>query len=197
VIKRHLARVPRPWRHVLDWLFTIVGAVAIVFAIKAWVVNPYRIPSASMETTLHCAQPASSCLSHFSDRILANRLIYRFRKPKRGEIAVFRVPEIAKVRCGSGGVFVKRIIGLPGEVLEEKRGYVYINGKKLDEPYIRPARRDAMNFHPLKIGRNRYFMMGDNRASSCDSRVWLTVPRENFIGEVVGIYWPPNRIRIL
>jgi signal peptidase I len=197
MIKRQLSRLPRPLRIGLDWVFTIVAAVAIVLAIKSWVVNPYRIPSASMEPTFHCAQPASDCLSRFSDRVLANRLIYRIRDPKRGEIVVFHVPEIAKERCGAGGVFVKRIIGLPGEMLEEKHGYVYINGKKLDEPYIKAARRDVRNFHPIRIARDNYFMMGDNRVSSCDSRVWLTVPRKSLIGEIFGVYWPPDRIRIM
>jgi signal peptidase I len=189
--------IPQPWRTIIDWIFTIVGAIAIVLAIKAWVVNPYRIPSSSMEPTLHCARPASGCESRFSDRVLANRLIYHFRDPRRGEIVVFKVPDLARERCGAGGVFVKRIIGLPGELLEERRGYVYINGKKLDEPYIKPARRDFQNFHPLKIDPGHYFMMGDNRASSCDSRVWLTVPRANIIGKVFAIYWPPNRIRLM
>jgi signal peptidase I len=189
--------IPQPWRTIIDWIFTIVGAIAIVLAIKAWVVNPYRIPSSSMEPTLHCARPANGCESRFSDRVLANRLIYHFRDPRRGEIIVFQVPEIAKARCGAGGVFVKRIIGLPGETLEERHGFVYINGKKLDDPYIKPGRRDFQNFRATTIEPGHYFMMGDNRASSCDSRVWGTVPRANIIGKVFAIYWPPNRIRFM
>jgi signal peptidase I len=186
--------VPAPWRTVIDWVLTIAGAIAIVLAIKAWIVNPYRIPSSSMEPTLHCARPASGCLARFSDRVLANRFIYHFRNPERGEIVVFDVPELAKARCGAGGVFVKRIIGLPGELWEERHGYVYINGKRLGEPYIKADRRDFMNHHPVKIDPGNYFMMGDNRASSCDSRVWGTVPRKNIIGKVFAVYWPPNRI---
>ena len=190
--------VPQPWRTIIDWVVTIVGAIAIVLVIKAYVVNPYRIPSSSMEPTLHCARDGGTgCLARFSDRVLANRLIYHFRDPKRGEIVVFKVPDVAKERCGAGGVFVKRIIGLPGDLLQEKHGYVYINGKKLNEPYIRPDRRDFMNFHLTKIDPDNYFMMGDNRTSSCDSRVWGTVPRANIIGEVFAIYWPPFRIRFM
>jgi signal peptidase I len=184
----------RRTRIALDWILTIAGAVGIVFAVKFYVVNPYRIPSSSMEPTLHCARPASGCLARFSDRVLANRFIYHFRNPHRGEIVVFDVPELAKARCGAGGVFVKRIIGLPGELLEEKHGYVYINGKRLKESYIKPERRDFMNHHPVKIDPGNYFMMGDNRASSCDSRVWGTVPRKNIIGKVFAVYWPPQRI---
>jgi signal peptidase I len=186
--------VPQPWRTAIDWVLTIAGAIAIVLAIKAWIVNPYRIPSSSMEPTLHCARPASGCLARFSDRVLANRFIYHFRNPHRGEIVVFDVPDLAKARCGAGGVFVKRIIGLPGELWEEKHGYVYINGKRLKESYIKPERRDFMNHHPVKIDPGNYFMMGDNRASSCDSRVWGTVPRQNIIGKVFAVYWPPQRI---
>jgi signal peptidase I len=186
--------IPQPWRTAIEWVLTIAGAIAIVLAIKAWIVNPYRIPSSSMEPTLHCARPASGCLARFSDRVLANRFIYHFRNPKRGEIVVFDVPELAEARCGAGGVFVKRIIGLPGELWEERHGYIYINGKRLDEPYIKADRRDFMNHHPVKIDPGNYFMMGDNRASSCDSRVWGTVPRKNIIGKVFAVYWPPNRI---
>ena len=186
--------VPAPWRTALDWVLTIAGAIAIVLAIKAWIVNPYRIPSSSMEQTLHCARPASGCIARFSDRVLANRFIYHFRNPERGEIVVFDVPELAKARCGAGGVFVKRIIGLPGELFEERHGYVFINGKRLKESYIKADRRDFMNHHPVKIDPGNYFMMGDNRQSSCDSRVWGTVPRKNIIGKVFAVYWPPNRI---
>jgi len=186
--------VPQPWRTVIDWIFTIGGAIVIVLAIKAWIVNPYRIPSSSMEPTLHCARNASGCLARFSDRVLANRFIYHFQDPKPGDIVVFDVPDIARAKCGAGGVFVKRIIGAPGDTWEEKRGYVYINGKRLKESYLAPGRRDFMSHAKVKIGKNRYFMMGDNRASSCDSRVWGTVPRKNIIGKVFFVYWPPTRI---
>src|SRR5205085_7323647 len=108
----------------------------------------------------------------------------------------FHVPETAKARCGAGGVFVKRIIGLPGETLAEKHGYVYINGKKLNEPYIKPDRRDFQNHQAEVISPSNYFMMGDNRAQSCDSRVWGTVRRKSIFGKGFAIYWPPQRILI-
>jgi len=187
--------LPRSARVALDWIFTIAGAIVIVFALKAWVVNPYRIPSSSMEPTLHCAKPSPGCEARFSDRVLANRFIYRFRDPKRGEIIVFKTPPEAAIRCGEGGTFVKRLIGLPGELVTERDGYVYINGKRLDEPYIKADRRD--HEPPRSFGRvpaDHYFFMGDNRASSCDSRSWGSVPRKNLIGEVFFVYWPPNRI---
>ena len=186
----------RGTRIALDWILTIVGAIAIVVAVKFYVVNPYRIPSSSMEPTLHCARPGMSCEARFSDRVLANRLMYHFRDPKRGEIVVFNTPQAAKERCGAGGVFVKRIIGLPGDVWSERNGFVYIDGKRLEEPYIKPDRRDHQTKDPVKIAKGRYFMMGDNREASCDSRVWGTVPRKLLIGEVFFTYWPPNRISI-
>lgn len=192
--------LPHGLRVTIDWIVTIVGAVAIVLAIKAYVVNPYRIPSSSMEPTLHCAREAHGCEARFSDRVLANRFIYRFADPKRGEIVVFETPPAARTRCGAGGTFVKRLIGLPGERLElrSEKGlsYVYIDGKKLDEPYISPDRRDARGPETFQIPAGQYFMMGDNRSQSCDSREWGTVPRRNLIGKVFATYWPPNRISV-
>jgi signal peptidase I len=194
-VSRATRNLPRGWRVTIDWIVTIVGAIAIVLAIKAWVINPYRIPSSSMEPTLHCARPGSGCESRFSDRVLANRFIYHFRKPHRGDIIVFKTPPLAKQRCGAGGTFVKRLIALPGERWEEKNGFIFINGKKLIEPYVKPDRRDTATSYPeRKIPKGMYFMMGDNRTQSCDSREWGPVPRKNLIGEVFAVYWPPQRI---
>src|SRR5262249_56988465 len=94
--------LPRQWRIAIDWAITILGAIAIVLAIKAYVVNPYRIPSSSMEPTLHCARPGSGCEARWSDRVLANRFIYHFRDPKRGEIVVFKTPKAAEIACNAG-----------------------------------------------------------------------------------------------
>jgi signal peptidase I len=194
-VTRATRNLPRGWRITIDWIVTIVGAIAIVLAIKAWVVNPYRIPSSSMEPTLHCARPGSGCEARFSDRVLANRFIYHFRKPHRGDIIVFKTPPLAKQRCGAGGTFVKRLIALPGETWQEKNGFIFIDGKKLIEPYVKSDRRDTGTSYPArKIPPSMYFMMGDNRTQSCDSREWGAVPRSNLIGEVFAVYWPPNRI---
>jgi signal peptidase I len=193
--------LPHGLRVTIDWAVTIIGAVAIVLLVKAFVVNPYRIPSSSMEPTLHCAEPAIQCEARFSDRVLANRFIYHLRDPRRGEIIVFKTPPEARIKCGAGGTFVKRLIGLPGDSVEVRlrggSGYVYINGKPLNEPYIKPDRRaSAQAFGPVKVKPGNYFMMGDNRSSSCDSRMWGTVPRDNLIGKVFATYWPPNRISL-
>jgi signal peptidase I len=200
-LTRLTAGLPRGLRIAIDWIVTIIGAIAIVLLVKAYIVNPYRIPSSSMETTLHCAEPAPGCEASFSDRVLANRFIYHLRDPRRGEIIVFNTPPEALVKCGAGGTFVKRLIGLPGERieirLERGDGYVYIDGERLEEPYLTPERRSALNeMAPRTIPDDHYFMMGDNRAQSCDSREWGAVPRENLIGKVFATYWPPNRISL-
>jgi signal peptidase I len=187
------AGLPAPWPTVVDWIVTIVVAVGAVLAIKAWVVNPYRIPSSSMEPTLHCAQPQPGCLANYSDRVLANRFIYHFRDPHRGDIVVFKTPEKAFEACGAGGTFVKRIIGLPGDVVSERRGTVFINGRPLDEAYVPQDERDDRTGR-WEVPQGSYFMMGDNRAQSCDSREWGSVPRSDLIGPVFAVYWPPQRI---
>jgi signal peptidase I len=111
-------------------------------------------------------------------------------------VIVFKTPPAAAARCGAGGTFVKRLIGLPGDEWEERNGYVYINGRRLDESYVKPTRRDSRTIATMKIPPNHYFMMGDNRNSSCDSREWGTVPKENLIGKVFAVYWPPARISV-
>ncbi len=187
-------------RSVIDWIVTVAIAVVVVLALKAWVVNPYRIPSASMEPTLHCARPTPGCEAGASDRILVNRFIYHFRDPKRKEIVVFNAPKRAALMCRSG-VYVKRIIGLPGDRWQERDGYVYIDGKRLDEPYVQADRRDRQNVQlsdllpgATVIPKDRYLMMGDNRSASCDSRRWGLVPRKDLIGKVFLTYWPLRRI---
>jgi signal peptidase I len=197
-LDRVTGRLPRRVRIVVDWLVTIVGAIAIVLAIKAFVVNPYRIPSSSMEPTLHCARPAQLCEARFSDRVLANRFIYHFREPARGDIVVFETPPEAQAKCGAGGTFVKRIVGLPGERVQLRtvrdHSFVYIDGRRLDEPYIELDRRDLRPNETFRVPQDHFFVMGDNRSQSCDSREWGSVPRENLIGKVFMTYWPPNRI---
>jgi signal peptidase I len=109
-----VSRLPGPWGKVADWLVTLAFAVAFVLMFETEVAKPYRIPSSSMEGTLHCARPASGCRAATSDRILVNRLAYLFGSPQRGQIVVFKAPAGAN-RCaaGDGGTtFVKRLIGL-------------------------------------------------------------------------------------
>ncbi len=197
VLDRATSRLSRPWRTTIDWLVTIMVAIVAVLAFETEVAKPFRIPTSSMEPTLHCARPGTGCEARFSDRVIACEICYRFSAPARGDIVVFRAPPAARACDGTNpGVFVKRLIGLPGETWKEVHGYVYIDGKPLNEPYIQPGRRDTSTYTLRKIPKGQYFMMGDNRAESCDSRTWGTVPRGNLIGEVVATYWPPTRIAL-
>lgn len=195
VLDRSQSRMPQPWRTLVDWLVTIALAVAFVLAFQATVAKPYVIPTGSMEPTLHCAKPAAFCEGRFSDRVVANRLAYRFGDPERGQIVVFTTPEAAE-RCGpglGGSIFVKRIIGLPGERVSVKDGVIHINGDRLAEPYVEPARRGHVDGSWPRIGPGHYFVLGDNRVHSCDSRTWGTVSRDDLIGPVMLTYWPPTR----
>jgi signal peptidase I len=198
--------LPRSVRVTLDWILTIAGAILIVLALKEWVVNPYRIPSSSMEPTLNCAKgPANpGCLGNSSDRVLACRICLDFSSPSRGDIVVFNTPSEAALKCGEGGTFVKRVIGLPGETVhEDTKGFISIKKPgssafvKLKEPYLPAKNRLADSQHfgqSWTVPANSYFMMGDNRAESCDSRTWGAVPRNKLIGIVFFVYWPPDRI---
>jgi signal peptidase I len=178
--------LPHGARVALDWILTIAGAIIIVLA-------------------LNCAKPALGCLGDSSDRVLACRICLDFGPPSRGDIVVFNTPREAALKCGEGGTFVKRVIGLPGEtVREDDNGFIWIRGPnskkwvKLKEPYLTSQRRLADSAHFgqkwKKIPPNDYFMMGDNRAQSCDSRSWGPVPRDKLIGTVFFVYWPPDRI---
>ena len=200
-------RLPDPWRKILDWVVTVAVAIGFVLAFQAEVAKPYRIPSASMEHTLHCARPAFGCEASMSDRVLVNRLAYDFGSPQRGQIVVFTAPSRAN-DCHSGDAgttFVKRLIGLPGEtVREDGQGFIWIREAdartwtKLAEPYLSARSRlaDGKDFSHTwkKVPQGQYLMLGDNRANSCDSRTWGPVPRANLIGPVILTYWPPDRI---
>jgi signal peptidase I len=180
-------------RIAVDWAVTITVAVLIVLGLKTYVVTPYRIPSSSMEPTLHCARPADGCEARLSDRVLACRVCLDISAPSRGDVIVFHTPPQAERRCGEGGTFVKRLIGLPGETVTEKNGHVSVDGRPLAESYV--ERRDTQS-GAWHVPKSEYFFMGDNRAQSCDSRQWGSVPRGYLIGTVFLRYWPPNLLGI-
>jgi signal peptidase I len=194
ILDRSLSRLPRRVRTLLDWSATITVAVVAVLLFHAEVAKPYRVPSASMEPTLHCAKPADGCRARFSDRVIADRIVYRFHPPERGDIIVFKAPAKVQAACDAGGAFVKRIVGLPGEQVSMRDGRVLINGIPLQEPYLTPDYRGHANGLWPRSSRDGYFVLGDNRTMSCDSRRWGVVPRDNIIGRAELRYWPPNRI---
>jgi signal peptidase I len=179
----------------VDWAVTLAVAFGCVLAFQAEIAKPFRIPTSSMEPTLHCARPVDGCQADRSDRVIADRLAYRFRDPERGEVVVFETPPLADTVCPAGGTFVKRIVGLPGEHVELTDGRVLIDGVLLDEWYIRTApQRGADSRDFGRVPRGEYFVLGDNRTRSCDSRSWGTVPRSDLIGPVAFTYWPPDRL---
>jgi len=196
VPRRLASRLPRPWRRVLDWVLTIAAAVALVLVFEAEVAKPYQVPSPSMEPTLHCARPGKGCEARFSDRVIALRIVYRFRDPHRGEIAVFHAPAAAAQCGGESGVFIKRVIGLPGETVSERNGVLFVDGKRLLDQYVPAVQRDHRTQSWPLLKAKQYFMMCDNRPGSCDSREWGPVPRTSFIGPATITYWPPNRMTV-
>jgi len=193
----------RAWRFapVVEIIATIALALVLAESVQAAVVKPFVIPSQSMEPTLLPGQ-----------RVLVNRLAYDFGGlPQRGDIVVFHPPSSltcaanvpATEPCPRGvsshasDYFVKRVIGLPGDRLSIENGHPVINGKELtDEPYITPC-TDSTSCempHTIVIPRGEYYMMGDNRGDSDDSRYWGPVPLSWIIGEVFATYWPIDRI---
>ena len=123
------------------------------------------------------------------ERVLANKLAYHLGSPQRGQIIIFEYPKDPKQ------IYIKRVIGLPGETVAMQGGDVLINGQPLPEPYKIYAAHGDMA--PQRVGRGTYFMMGDNRDVSDDSRYWGDLPRTDIIGKAVACYWPPNRCQVL
>jgi signal peptidase I len=183
-------------RRVLVTIACVVGALVVALPLLAsvGVMHVYRIESSSMEPTVHCARPGSECLAAHSDRGVVVR--YVVGSPARGDLVAFHTPPLARLRCGSGGTFLKRVIGLPGDTWAERDGVVTIDGSPPREPYVESGRRDSRTIAAERIPPHHYFLLGDNRQASCDSRVWGTVARSAIIGKVVATYWPPGRAEI-
>ena len=119
------------------------------------------------------------------ERLLVNKAVYHFHEPERGDVIILHPPFNPKL------TYIKRVIAAPGDTVEVKSGAVYINGSKLDEPYIKEP--PNYTFPQKKIPENEYFVLGDNRNNAYDSHRWGTVPRQNIIGKVWLVIWPPAR----
>jgi signal peptidase I len=175
----------------LGLLGAVVGAAIVVGLVAFFfVAKHYRVPSSAMEPTLHCARPETGCLAKHQDRFV----VFTFLDYGRGDLVVFETPPAAEERCGAGGVYVKRIVAEPGDVWEERNGVVFVDDRKLDEPYIEPGRRDSQSYPPVRLRADQFYLLGDNRAASCDSRVFGPVDRDLITGKVFARYWPPSRI---
>lgn len=179
------------------WEYTkaIVTALILALIIRTYVIQAFKIPSGSMLQTLL-----------IGDHILVNKFIYGtklpfsdkrilvFTKPKRGDIIVFKYPE------DPSRDFIKRVIGVEGDIIEEKNKIVYVNGKPLNEPYVQHTDNSVGieprdNFGPYLVPKNKLFVMGDNRDQSYDSRYWGYVDMKDVKGKAFIIYWSWDNIR--
>ncbi len=164
----------------------LLVAVALVFGfVRPFVVQTFWIPSESMVPTLEVG-----------DRVFVNKFVYRFSEPKRGDIVVFKSAE------GGDEDLIKRVIGLPGDHVALYHNELFVNFRRLEEPYVKEsyAQEDEFSdnsFIATTVPEGKVLMMGDNRANSRDSRSFGAVPLENIVGEAFATFWPPSRIGLL
>ena len=178
-------------------LEVVLPALLLFLVLRTFIIEARYVPSPSMRPTII-----------EWDRFLVEKVSYRFREPKRGDIVVFHPTEEAKAlaneeqrRRGEHPVklddFIKRVIGLPGETVEISEGKVWINGVPLTEKYISPDRRPIYEFGPVTLGEDEYFVLGDNRNQSWDSHYWGFLPRKNIVGRAFWRFWPLKRMGII
>ena len=175
--KQPLQKAENPW---VEGLKTIVLSAFLAFGIRSFVAEARYIPSGSMEPTLQ-----------INDRLIIDKLSYKFKSPQRGDIVVFSPTDTLK-KQNFKDAFIKRVIGLPGDKVQVKGARVYVNDKPLREQYI----EDAPNYDygPVTVTDNQYLVLGDNRNNSYDSHYWGFVPHDNIIGRAVVRFWPINRV---
>jgi signal peptidase I len=167
-------------RGIIEWLIVLVIAVTASFLIRTFVFQTFFIPSGSMNPTLWKG-----------NRIVVDKLSVDFGTINIGDIVVFKAPPAVKRACGDDDVdLVKRVIGLPGDHLTSKGNTIYVNGKALDQKWTHYKQIGNTPIGNVTVPKGQYFMMGDNHAGSCDSRMWGTVPRSNIIGKVFLKFWP-------
>jgi len=177
------ARIRRRRRWIVEWTVVLLVAVGLALGVRAYVAQTYFIPSASMQPTLL-----------IGDRILVDKLSYRLHGVGRGDIVVFATPPKETAQPGINDL-VKRVIGLPGEVISSKGGRVYINEKPLREPYLVPG-TVTTDIMTQKVPPNEYFVMGDNRSDSQDSRFFGPISRSLIVGRVVLRIWPLSHLHV-
>ena len=169
-------------KELFQWVLVIIGAVILAFLIDTFVIVNAQIPSGSMENTIMTG-----------DRVFGNRLAYKFSDPERFDIIIFKYPD------DESQLFIKRIIGLPGETVEIHDGNIYINGS--DTPLEDVDIKEPMegSFGPYTVPEGCYFVMGDNRNNSRDSRYWENtfVSEDAILGKAVLRYWPLNKMKFL
>lgn len=165
----------------VEWILIIAIALAAALFINFVIIINSVVPSGSMENTIMT-----------NSRMMGLRVTYWFNDPERGDIVVFKYPDDPSEN------FVKRVIGLPGETVEIIGGVTYVDGVKLDEPYLKETPLDR-DFGPFEVPEGHYFVMGDNRNNSNDARFWKNkyVPRNSILGKALFVYWPLNRIGVL
>jgi signal peptidase I len=182
-------------RAIIEWAILIGSALVIALLIKTFLFQAFYIPSESMKPTLNVG-----------DRVLVNKLSYRAHDVNRGDIVVFETPPKAKDANGKIKDLVKRVVGLPGETLETHDGIVFVNGRQLEEPYLRNGVRTcALNSNPggctdfptTTVPSGDVFVMGDNRTASKDSRAFGPITESSIVGRVFVRIWPVNDLGFL
>lgn len=172
----------RVWRSQKEHLQLIVIALCLALLIRTFVAEPRYIPSDSMLPTLE-----------MGDRLVVEKISYRFHPPATGDIVVFDPPQKLQVLgYAKDQAFIKRVIGESGQTVTIAHHQVYLNNKPLQEDYI--AEPPAYNWGPERVPENEFFMMGDNRNDSNDSHVWGFLPQQNIIGRARFRFWPLKRI---
>ncbi len=174
----------------LDFTETLVIGLSIFLVVYLFFVQPHQVNGQSMVPNFQNGE-----------YVLTNKFGYRVGEPKRGDVVVFHAPPSAHCPKGTGCDFIKRVIALPGETLEVKNCHYYINGRQLPEPYIpvdfctEPG--DFTRNGPVTMGANEYFVSGDNRPYSSDSRAWGPVTPNEIVGKVFFVYWPLDAAGLL
>lgn len=165
---------------IVELVKTLASAAILAIGIRACVAEARFIPSESMLPTLE-----------IDDRLIIEKISYRFRKPERGDVIVFSPTDTLKEQ-NYNEAFIKRVIGTPGDTVEVRDGNVYVNASQLTENYI--LTEPNYEYGPVKVPEKQYLVLGDNRNNSYDSHYWGFVPLENVIGRAMVRFWPPSRL---